>query len=80
MFWYLKTVFNSLNKNQNKLVVVKKGLYNSFENGIEKFSLKNFESFSKHNVLSAVAHTCTPFAPTKAKRRPEYHMNLISVS
>lgn len=36
MFWYLKPALNSLNKNQNKLVAVKGGSYNSFENGIEK--------------------------------------------
>lgn len=36
VFEYLKIAFNSLNKYNNKLVAVKEGLYNSFENGIEK--------------------------------------------
>lgn len=45
MFWHLKSLFNLLNKNQNKLVVAKEGLYNSFENGIEKLSLgQNFKA------------------------------------
>lgn len=45
MFWHLKRLFNLLNKNQNKLVVAKEGLYNSFENGIEKLSLgQNFKA------------------------------------
>lgn len=39
VFCCLKPAFNSLNENQNKLVALKKGFDNSFENNIEKLSL-----------------------------------------
>lgn len=58
-------------------MVAVKSLYHSFENGIENCCLGKLW---KNSILSAVAHTCSLFAPTKAKRRPEYHTDLISAS
>lgn len=76
-FWHLKRLFNLLNKNQNKRLLPKRVYTTPL-----KMALKNchLDKASKHNILSAATHTCTPFIPTKPRRRPENHINLISVS
>lgn len=51
--WYLKRLFNSLNKNQNK-IVAKEGLCNPFEYGIEKLSL--WQSFKAQHPFCCNAH------------------------
>lgn len=54
VFWYLKTAFNSVNKNQNKLVSVKGGLYKSIENGIKKLSLG--QAFKTQHPICCSTH------------------------
>lgn len=77
MFWYLKPALNSLNKKQNKLVTVKEGSYNSFENGIEKLSLG--QTLKAQHPICCSIHLYSIFS-TNGKKRPEYHTNLISGS
>lgn len=54
VFWYLKTALNSVNKNQNKLVSVKEGLYKSIENGIKKLSLG--QTFKTRHPICCSTH------------------------